>query len=87
MQKGGPDSTSNPPLHFAIWYIRLYSSQSCSPAELCCASNRKAKLVIYIIWQSDKGEILSCNLTYSDIPIQKILQIDLYADFYDFNVL
>lgn len=35
---------SNPPLHNAIWYMQFYSSQSCSPAELCYASNCSAEV-------------------------------------------
>lgn len=34
----------NPPLLYAIWYMQSYSSQSCSPAELCCASDCRTKI-------------------------------------------
>ena len=36
----------NPPLRYAIWYMQSYSSQSCSPAELCCASDCRTKIGI-----------------------------------------
>lgn len=44
MQEGGLDIKSNPPLHYAIWYMQSYSSLSCSPAELSYASDCGAKL-------------------------------------------
>ena len=44
MQKGGTDIKPDPPLHNAVWYMRSYSSLSCSPAELSYASDCDAKV-------------------------------------------
>ena len=64
MQNGGSDHMPNPPMHNAIWYMQFYSSQSCSPAELCYASNCDAKIGVY-------------NYTAKEMGKKLILQFDL----------
>ena len=53
-------------LFYACRYMQFYSSQSCSPAELCYASNCGRNIMLSIDLDKKKDKILS-------------LQFDLYA--------